>query len=118
MKKAFLLFALTSMFLMQSCVQEEVVFVPVEPKLTAEIDYTYYTGLRWVEVEGEIVNRGNVPLKGAQIRYRLFDRDGYLINTYFVDYDVLADPGYGTYFYSEFPERYTYEVIADIWDLW
>lgn len=118
MKKWVLFIALSSVLTLQSCVREEVVLVPVEPKLTAEIDYSYYIGLKWVEVEGEIINRGNVPLNGAQIRFRLYDRDGYLLNTYFVDYDVLKDPGYGAYFYGEFQQRYVYEVRADIWDLW
>lgn len=118
MKKWILFIAMSSVLFLNSCVKEEVILVPVEPRLTAEIDYTYYTGLRWVEVEGEIINRGNVPIRGAQIRYSLYDIDGLLISTYFRDYDVFADPGQGVYFYGEFPERYVYEVRAEIWDLW
>jgi len=118
MKKLLLLSSLfLILFSFQSCVREEVLIVE-PPRMTAEMNYTFYTGIRTVEIEGEIINRGNVFIEGAQIRFRLYDRNGYLITTYFQDFIVRNSPNYGAYFYTALNENYIYEVKVDVWDLW
>jgi hypothetical protein len=118
MKKILLLSSLFLVLLsFQSCVREEVIIVE-PPRMTAEMNYSFYSGIRTVEVEGEIINRGNVYVEGAQIRFRLYDRNGYLITTYFQDFAVNNSPGFGTYFYTALNEKYVYDVKADVWDLW
>jgi hypothetical protein len=118
MKKTLLLNSfLLLLFSLQSCVKEEVLIVE-PPRMTAEMNYTFYSGIRTVEIEGEVINRGNVFIEGAQIRFRLYDKNGYLITTYFQDFTVRNSPNYGAYFYTALNERYVYEVKADVWDLW
>ena len=116
-KKLFLSSLFLLSFFFQSCVKEEVRIVE-PPRMTAEMHYSFYSGIRTVEIEGEIINRGNVYLEGAQLRFRLYDRNGFLITTYFQDFSVRNSPNYGSYFYTSLNERYVYEVKADIWNLW
>lgn len=118
MKRTILLLFALGLIGLQGCVQEEIILVQEPIVKQAELNYSYYLGLRIVEVEGEIVNRGNIPLAGAQIRFRLFDEDGYLITTLFRDFNLNVSPGDGIYFYSDFVQPGTFDVKADIWDVW
>lgn len=114
--KSLLPFFIVPVMLIQACSKEEA--PQAQPKRTAEMNYSFYTGIRNVEVEGEIINRGNVYLNGTQIRFLLYDHNGYLIRTYFNDFKVDNYPGEGTYFYTMFSEPGVSEVKAEIWDLW
>ncbi len=118
MKRTILLMFTLGLISLQSCVQEEIIIVQEAPVLKAELNYSYYLGLRIVEVEGEIINRGNAMLSGAQIRFRLYDEDGFLITTLFRDYTVNVGPDAGIYFYADFIQPGTFDVVADIWDVW
>lgn len=117
MKNKTLLLTLGIMMTLSSCIREEVIIV--EPvRQTADINYSFYTSRNFVEIEGDIINTGNTYIRGAEIRFQLYDSYGYLVATYFESFDLSVAPGDGRYFYIDIPERYIYDVRSDVWSIW
>ncbi len=100
-----------------SCIREEVIIV--EPvRQTADINFSFHSSRNFVVIEGDIINTGNTYMRGAEIRFQLYDNYGYLMATYFKRFDLGVSPGDGRYFYMDIPERYINDVRSDVWSIW
>jgi|GEM_PF-1761661 len=111
MKAKFLLIALLvlgSSMIFTSCVYEEPVIVYQQPRVA--VDFDFWTGSRHVEIDGSVLNQGNVDVRSVNIEFLLIDRYGDVVSSSWHQYRVNLLPREEFFFSIDIGEFGIYEV--------
>lgn len=111
MKSKFVLIALITLggsLLFSSCTYDDPVVVTAQPSVA--ISYDFWTGARHVEIDGSVLNNGNVEVQTVNIEFILVDEFGYAISSSWHRYRVNILPGQAFFFSIDIGEFAVYDV--------